>query len=81
MIIKIPIVSEERASHIQNYQFSFITIKSVTKRDSSDIYDIQIEYPDEYGAEMLASDFFGCGVLHGLNLQYSHYGTEPERVR
>jgi hypothetical protein len=81
MIITIPIVSAERAKHIENYKFTFIKINSVTQREDGDIYDVEIEYPESFGAEKLVSDFFGCGVSFGLDLKYSSYGTEPERVR
>jgi hypothetical protein len=81
MTIKIPIASAERAKHIENYKFTFIKINSVTQREDGDIYDVEIQYPDSFGAEKLASDLFGCGVSFGLDLKYSSYGTEPERVR
>jgi hypothetical protein len=81
MTITIPVASTERAKHIENYNFAFIKINSVTQREDGDIYDVEIQYPDSFGAEKLASDLFGCGVSFGLDLKYSSYGTEPERVR
>lgn len=82
MTVKFPVVSIERATHIENYPFKFIKVISVTKLyDNNDIYDVVFEFPDYYGSEVVASDFFGCGVFFGLDLKYSSYGTEPERVR
>ena len=79
MTIKIPIVSAERAKHIENYKFTFIKINSVTQREDGDIYDVEIEYPESFGAEKLVTDFFGCGVSYGLDLQYSSYDNNVPR--
>jgi hypothetical protein len=43
------------------------------------MYDVEIEYPDSFGAEKLASDFFGCGVSYGLDLKYSSYDNNVPR--
>jgi hypothetical protein len=79
MTIKIPVFSTERAKHIENYKFAFIKINSVIQRQSGDMYDVEIEYPDSFGAEKLASDLFGCGVSYGLDLQYSSYDNNVPR--
>ncbi len=79
MTIKIPIVSAERAKHIENYKFTFIKINSVTQREDGDIYDVEIEYPESFGSQKLVSDFFGCGVSFGLDLKYSSYDNNVPR--
>ena len=79
MTITIPVASTERAKHIENYNFSFIKINSVTQREDGDIYEVEIQYPDSFGAEKLASDLFGCGVSYGLDLQYSSYDNNIPR--
>lgn len=80
MIVKFPVVSIERVNHIENYSFSFIKVISITKLyDNNDIYDVVFEFPDYYGIEVVAADFFGCGISFGLDLQYSSYDNNIPR--
>jgi hypothetical protein len=59
-------------------------IESVSVEENNEdphLYWTTIKFADYYDSTLVGATMFAVGITYGLDLQYSSYGTEPERVR
>ena len=81
MTIKI-LTSELQAEFLKDYRLTNPAMESVeVEKYQGDMYDVTITFNKFYDISLIAQSIFSAGISYGLDLKYSSYGTEPERVR
>lgn len=75
------LTSELQAEFLKNYTNSAIVSVVSEESDEGGFYNTTITFAKYYDADLIAQALFGAGISYGLDLKYSHYGTQPERVR
>jgi len=81
MTIKI-LTSELQAEFLKDYKMYNPAMESVeVEKYENDMYDVTIKFNDFYDVSLIAQLLFSAGISYGLDLKYSSYGKEPERVR
>jgi len=81
MTIKI-ITSELQAEFLKDYKITNPAMESVeVELFEKNMYDVTSEFNDFYDVSLIAQLLFSAGISYGLDLKYSSYGKEPERVR
>jgi len=81
MTIKI-LTSEKAAEYFKTCNLSGIeSVTTEKKLDDPAFYWTTITFEDYFSADLVGATMFAAGISYGLDLQYSSYGTEPERVR
>lgn len=75
-------IGAEKLTFLGTYNESIKVINAEQVEDADvEIYTTTFEIPDHYSVGAIAQLFFYAGASYGLDLKYSSYGTEPERVR
>lgn len=75
-------IGAEKLTFLGTYDERIIVTNAEKVEDADvEIYRTTFEIPEHYGIGAIAQLFFYAGASYGLDLKYSSYGTEPERVR
>ena len=75
------VVSAERANFLLSYQWLAAKTLSVEPSlASKDSFDVTIEFPEHYDTNLMCQVLFGAGVSYGLDLNYSSYDNQPNRL-
>ncbi len=61
-------------------EVKIVDVEQIEDSDKESYY-VTYEFPEWYSMGLICQFFFHAGVTYGLDLKYSSYGTEPERVR
>ena len=75
-------IGADKLTFFGNYDERIKVINAEQVEDADvELYRTTFEIPDHYPIGAIAQLFLYAGVSYGLDIKYSSYGTEPERVR